>query len=89
MFVRQVIQEVFCWTRNFTEVRRLARRKEEVYKQLLGNQQPMLALGLQGLLTSLRNSQVSFASGRRCSRHSYCSCGRGAAALSCHCLPLM
>lgn len=58
MKAEQVIQEVFCWTRNFVEVRRLARRKEELYRQLLGNQQPMLALGLDGLLSSLHNSQV-------------------------------
>lgn len=55
----QVIQEVFCWTRNFTEVRRLARRKEQLYCQLLGNQQPMLALGLPDLLSSLSKNQVS------------------------------
>ena len=57
----QVIQEVFCWTRNFMEVRRLARRKEQLYCQLLGNQQPMLMLGLQGLLSSLSKHQVCLA----------------------------
>ena len=41
------------------EVRRLARRKEDLYKQLLGNQQPMLALGLQSLLSMLSKGKVS------------------------------
>ncbi|KAK9803199.1 hypothetical protein WJX73_001934 [Symbiochloris irregularis] len=58
MKAEQVIQEVFCWTRNFTEVRRLARRKEQLYCQILGNQQPMVTLGLQALLNTLAKNQV-------------------------------
>ena len=56
--IAQIIQEVFCWTRKFTEVRRLAQRKEELYLQLLGQHKPMLSLGVQSLLSALQQQQV-------------------------------
>ena len=54
----QIIQEVFCWTRKYSDVRRIAQRKEELYKQLLGQHKPMLSLGVQSLLSSLQQHQV-------------------------------
>ena len=56
----QIIQEVFCWTRKFSEVRRIAQRKEALYLQLLGQHKPMLSLGVQSLLSALQQQQVSF-----------------------------
>jgi HAD superfamily hydrolase (TIGR01509 family) len=52
----QVIQEVFCWTRNPSEVRRLAGRKEELLAELLGDRKPMVSAGVEQLLEMLRRA---------------------------------
>ena len=51
--IQQIIQEVFCWTRNPTEVRRLTTRKEEILATLLGDRRPMIATGVPALLDTL------------------------------------
>ncbi|KAK9806140.1 hypothetical protein WJX72_003083 [[Myrmecia] bisecta] len=57
----QVIQEVFCWTRNPSEVRRLATRHEEIYKKLLGDRKPMVPSGVRNLLDTLAKHNVPVA----------------------------
>ena len=57
----QVIQEVFCWTRNPMEVRRLAARKEEIYRELLGDRMPLVPSGLQKLMDTLNTHTVGHA----------------------------
>lgn len=52
----QVIQEVFCWSRNPVEVRRLAGRKEELLAELLGDRRPMVAAGVVELLDLLQRA---------------------------------
>jgi HAD superfamily hydrolase (TIGR01509 family) len=52
----QVIQEVFCWSRNPVEVRRLAARKEDLLAELLGDRRPMVAAGAVELLDLLQRS---------------------------------
>ena len=49
----QIIQEVFCWTRNPTEARRLTVRKEEILASLLGDRKPMISSGVPTLLDVL------------------------------------
>eukprot|EP00891_Asterochloris_glomerata_P007008 jgi/Astpho2/7008/Aster-01862 len=58
---QQVIQEVFCWTRNPMEVRRLAARKEEIYRELLGDRMPLVPSGLQKLMDTLNTHTVPVA----------------------------
>ena len=55
---RQVVREVFCWSRNPTEVRHLAQRKEELYRALLGEHSPPVAPGVKLLLETLTKHQV-------------------------------
>ena len=55
---RQVVQEVFCWSRNPTEVRHLAQRKEELYRALLGEHSPPVAPGIKLLLETLTKHQA-------------------------------
>ncbi len=54
----QVVQEVFCWSRNPAEVRHLAARKEELYRALLGEHSPPVAPGVKLLLETLTKHQV-------------------------------
>jgi 5-amino-6-(5-phospho-D-ribitylamino)uracil phosphatase len=49
----QAIQEVFCWTRNPTEVRRLAGRKEEILEEMLADRRPMVSSGALRLLDAV------------------------------------
>jgi HAD superfamily hydrolase (TIGR01509 family) len=57
----QVVQEVFCWSRNPMEVRRLAARKEDMYRELLGDRVPMMPAGVQHLLDLLNANEVPVA----------------------------
>lgn len=61
MKVEQAIQEVFCWTRNPQEVRRLARRKEELYREVLGERKPVVPAGVDSLLSTLGKNNVPVA----------------------------
>jgi len=54
----QAIQEVFCWSRNPMEVRRLTARKEEIYRQLLGDRTPLIPSGVRHLIEVLGKHQV-------------------------------
>jgi hypothetical protein len=56
--VLQVIQEVFCWSRNPVEVRRLASSKEKILTDFLGERKPMLTSGLLQLLEILKRCEV-------------------------------
>ena len=55
---RQVIQEVFCWTRLPMEVRRLAARKEDLFRELLGDTVPAMPPGAAHLLALLQKHNV-------------------------------
>lgn len=44
---------MFCWTRNPTEARRLAARKEEILEDMLAGRKPMVPGGVSGLLDTL------------------------------------
>ena len=54
----QVIQEVFCWTRLPMEVRRLAARKEDLFRGLLGDTKPAVPPGASSLLELLEKNKV-------------------------------
>ena len=54
----QVVQEVFCWSRNPVEVRRLCARKEELYSALAGNHQPPVVPGVPLFLDTLVKHNV-------------------------------
>ena len=49
---------MFCWSRNPTEVRHLAQRKEELYRALLGEHSPPVAPGVKLLLETLTKHQA-------------------------------
>ncbi len=55
----QVVQEVFCWSRNPMEVRRLCARKEELYAALAGNHKPPVVPGVPLFLETLVKHNVS------------------------------
>lgn len=57
----QVIQEVFCWTRLPMEVRRLAARKEDLFREALGDTLPAMPPGAQHLLDLLSKHNVPVA----------------------------
>lgn len=57
----QVISEVFCWTRNPVEMKRLAKKKEEILKGLLGDRKPLVPSGVLVLLDTLRRNGVPVA----------------------------
>lgn len=60
----QVVSEVLCWTRNPSEVRRLARRKHEIYLELLGaNHKPTELEGARHLLHVLKKNGIPMAVG--------------------------
>ena len=54
----QAVQEVFCWSRNPMEVRRLTARKEEIYRDLLGERIPLVPAGARQLIDVLGKHQV-------------------------------
>lgn len=55
----QAVQEVFCWSRNPMEVRRLTARKEEIYRDLLGDRIPLVPAGARHLIDVLGKHQVA------------------------------
>ena len=57
--VLQVISEVFCWSRNPMEVRRLSAHKEELYSKLAGNHMPPVVPGVPLFLETLLKHNVS------------------------------
>ena len=59
LLVMQVIKEVFCWTREPMEVRRISARKEAVLTEMLGDMQPLLAPDVPKFMESLAASKVN------------------------------
>jgi len=57
----QIIQEVFCWTRNPVEVRRFATKKEEILGSLLSDRKPLVPPGVVQLIANLRRNNVPIA----------------------------
>eukprot|EP00884_Botryococcus_braunii_P021129 jgi/Botrbrau1/76/Bobra.0022s0066.2 len=54
----QVVQEVFCWSRTPLEVRRLAAKKDEIFRSLLGSKPPVVAAGVRDFLDTLSKNDV-------------------------------
>ena len=54
----QVVSEVFCWTRNPAEARRLAARREAILAELLGGRKPLVPGGVTQLMDLLQRNQV-------------------------------
>ncbi len=77
----QVVQEVFCWSRNPVEVRRLCARKEELYAGLLGNHYPPVVPGVPVFLDTLLKHNVRRRSPTTMPAQDFCRCcsavGRG------------
>jgi len=61
MKAEQVISEVFHWTRNPAEIRRIAIRKEEIYREAVGDVDFTLLPGVNKLLETLRKNDVPMA----------------------------
>ncbi|CAL9104924.1 5-amino-6-(5-phospho-D-ribitylamino)uracil phosphatase, chloroplastic isoform X1 [Musa acuminata AAA Group] len=57
----QAISEVLCWSRDPTELRRLASRKEEIYRSLKNGGYYQLRSGSQELMTTLANHKIPLA----------------------------
>lgn len=57
----QVVSEVFCWTRNPVETRRLAARREEILAALLGGRKPLVPGGVTQLMDMLQRNQSPLA----------------------------
>lgn len=57
----QAISEVLCWSRDPTEVRRLASRKEEIYQSLKNGDYYQLRSGSQEFMTTLINHKIPLA----------------------------
>lgn len=57
----QAIQEVFFWTRNPTEVRRLAKRREEILDELLDDREPIVSPGALRLLDAVQDQKAPVA----------------------------
>mmetsp|Transcript_43742 Transcript_43742/g.109746 ORF Transcript_43742/g.109746 Transcript_43742/m.109746 type:complete len:380 (+) Transcript_43742:451-1590(+) len=57
----QVVSEVFHWTRNPSEIRRISERKEEVYRDLTADIKPTLMPGVKQLLDILNKNDVPVA----------------------------
>lgn len=55
----QVIKEVFFWTREPMEVRRIAARKEEILTEILGDMQPLLVPDIPAFMDGLSSNKVS------------------------------
>ena len=49
---------MFCWTRLPMEVRRLAARKEDLFRELLGDTAPAVPPGATALLSLLLKNKV-------------------------------
>lgn len=54
----QVVTEVFNWTRNPVEARRLAARREAVLGDMLGGRKPLVPPGVTQLMDILQRNQV-------------------------------
>jgi hypothetical protein len=52
------VSEVFCWTRNPVEARRLAARREAILADLLGGRKPLVPGGVVQLMDILQRNQV-------------------------------
>ncbi|EFN55532.1 hypothetical protein CHLNCDRAFT_23377, partial [Chlorella variabilis] len=57
----QVVSEVFCWTRNPAEARRLAARREAILAELLGGRKPLVPGGVTQLMDLLQRNQAPLA----------------------------
>lgn len=57
----QAISEVLCWSRDSIEVRRLASRKEKIYRSLKNNGYCPLRSGSQEFMTTLVNHKIPLA----------------------------
>jgi len=57
----QAIAEVLCWGREPNYVRRVAQRKQEIYRELLGDWRPSEVPGMRGFLENLRTHEVPVA----------------------------
>lgn len=57
----QAITEVLCWGREPNYVRRVAQRKGDIYRELLGDWSPSEVPGMRGFLEKLRTHQVPVA----------------------------
>lgn len=54
----QVITEVFNWTRNPVEARRLATRREALLREMLAGRKPLVSPGVTQLMDILQRNQV-------------------------------
>lgn len=61
LYLLQIIQEIFIWTRNPSEVRRLAVRKEEILASLLGDRKPIVPPSVPILMDTLERSGAPIA----------------------------
>lgn len=90
----QVIMQLFHWTRNPSQVSKIAQRKEEIYDSIMNGTQPAEVPGCRGFLDTLRNYNVSVLSvtagclivlnaGHACT-HGHCKqgCWRGSSCTS-------
>lgn len=57
----QVVSEVFHWTRNPSEIRRVSERKEELYRELTAEMKPTVVPGVVKLLDTLKKNDVPVA----------------------------
>ncbi|XP_072975162.1 5-amino-6-(5-phospho-D-ribitylamino)uracil phosphatase, chloroplastic [Typha angustifolia] len=57
----QAISEVLCWSRDPSELRRLASRKEEIHKNLQGSAFYQIRSGSQELMSTLMNHKIPIA----------------------------
>ena len=55
------------------EVRRLTARKEEIYRQLLGDRTPLIPSGVRQLMEVLGKHQVYFSTAHQFSLYPHCS----------------
>lgn len=53
-----MIKEVFCWTREPMEVRRIADRKETLLTEMLGDMQPLLVADIPAFMDGLSTNKV-------------------------------
>lgn len=75
----QIIKEVFCWTREPMEVRRIAERKEVILTEMLGDMQPLLVSDVPVFMDGLASNKVTSCSGTvtgPCQAHVFVSCLR-------------
>jgi len=61
MKAEQVIQDLFHWTRNPMEVRRIAQRKEEIYREVLADCEPSVMPGVLKLVNTCIKNDVPVA----------------------------